>query len=111
MNTSGPIDAIAGEPIFRGAAITWRNNEIWLADAATDKAATGIALQSATAGQMTRCVHLSGLAEVYTGLLTGKWYYLGNTGALVDAKPSAGMVQGIGIALTTNALAVQVSAP
>lgn len=111
LTSPGPVESITGEAITKGDAIQLRDGKIYKASAAGSIAANGVAKQSAALGATIRCVLLSGLVEVYTGLVAGQWYYLADGGAITAIKPISGMIQGIGVALSESALFVHIYAP
>lgn len=107
----GTCTLLAGETITKGQAIHILAGVVMKADAATSKAAIGIATSGAAVGKSVRFILGMGLATDLTGLTADSSVYLGNAGALVFVKPGSGFIQGLGRTLSTTDLFVTISQP
>lgn len=109
--TPGTASILASVSIARGAAVNINNGQLRLADASLSRPAIGICIRAATIGQKADIILGSGYAKGLTGLTANSSIYLGNAGALLFAKPGAGMIQGLGFSLSTTEMFVTISQP
>lgn len=109
--SAGPARLPASGAITKGQAVTLSANMIARADKDTPLVAVGVALETVAAGAMCRFVLTHGVATVFTGLVPGTVYYLGNAGALLAAPPGAGIRQAIGVALSATEMLISVGLP
>lgn len=101
----------ASAGVTKGNAININAGQLRHADKDLNRAAVGLALETASAGEPCNYMLLQGYVSGLTGLVAGTVYYLGAAGVLLNAAPGAGLRQPIGIALSTTELLVNVSLP
>lgn len=101
----------ASAAIVSGRAVSIVANKLVHADKDIPHPAVGLAVQSVAANARCRYVLLQGYISGLTGLVAGTTYYLGAAGVLLNAKPGAGIIQGIGYALSATELLLNVSQP
>lgn len=101
----------ASGAITKGQAVTISAGQLLRADKDVPRVAVGVALETVAAGARCRYVLLQGYSNVFSGLVAGTVYYLGNAGALLAAPPGAGIRQPIGVALSATEMLVSVSLP
>lgn len=109
--TPGFATLIASAAITKGTAVNISAGKVRLADAAAVRPAIGVAVTGAAIGQKARIMLGMGYISGLSGLTAGASVYTGNAGALLFAKPGAGMIQGIGFALSATELFVTISQP
>lgn len=109
--SAGDSVLISGAAITVGRAVSIQASRLVHADKDVPRPAVGIALQTVAIGERCRYMLLSGYVSGLTGLVAGTVYYLGAAGVLLNAKPGAGIVQGIGFALSATELLLNVSQP
>jgi hypothetical protein len=86
--------------------------QLRLADKDLGIPAVGICLSTAAAGKKATYMLFSGYTSgKLSGLVANTVYYLGAAGALLTAKPGAGLIQAVGIALSATEFMVAVSLP
>lgn len=109
--SAGTARMLCSVAIPAGKAINIFNGVVRLADASLSRPAQGISMQAAAINTKCRFMLGSGYVSGLTGLTANTSVYLGNSGALLFAKPGAGMIQGLGYALSTTELFVTISQP
>lgn len=109
--TAGFATLKASVAIARGQAVNIFNGQLRLASASGSIPAIGICVNAGGAGQPCRIMLGSGYASGLSGLTLNSYVYLGNSGALVFAKPNSGFTQGLGYTLSASEMFVLISAP
>lgn len=107
----GTCSIVASAAVTAGKAVNITGGQVKHADAATNLPAVGICVRSAAIGQKAEIIMMTGYIPGLGGLTANTNVYLGNAGALLFAKPGAGFIQGLGYALSTTELFVNISNP
>lgn len=107
--TTGTASLVAEVNIAKGQAVSLNNGLLRLADASLSRPAIGIAMQSVSAGARCKFMLAAGYVAGLTGLTANGIAYLGNAGAITFTRPVSGVVQSLGIAISTTELFVCIS--
>ena len=109
--TAGFATLKVGTTVTKGMAANINSGLLRPADASLSRPAIGIVVNGGTAGQPARIMLGMGYVKGLSGLTINSSVYLGNAGALLFAKPGAGMIQGLGYTLSATELFVTISQP
>lgn len=105
----GTVYFPASVTITKGQALNIFNGKFRLADRTLNQPAQAIALAGANAGQSCYAMLLTGYASGLTGLTANSTYYLSTAGAITTVKPSTGIIQPVGYALSATELLVNIA--
>jgi hypothetical protein len=107
----GKVNFVTSVAIAKGKAVNIFGNKLRYADRATNIPACGVSLAAGAVGQKIPIMLLTGYADSLTGLTPGVSIYTGNAGAMLFVRPTTGMIQGLGYALSATEMLVSVDVP
>lgn len=102
------LKMIAGEDLTKGDAICIGSDGRAYKASRNDASrmpCIGFAYKDASSGG-DAWIQFSGLADLFSGLTVGAKYYVDTNGAITSTKPSSGIIQCVGVAKTSAAIAL-----